>query len=253
MKPFEDLTTRGKARRLRPLAMSALERYDLDIKRIELVRNDLNGIFRVRTTSGMSYLLRICLPDHHGLATIRSEIFWLEALAREADIPVPEPIPTRDGEMVVTARAEGVPESRRCVLFSWLPGKDLHRTATTGEFEALGRLMARLHDHTDRWQPPDGFRVRTLNQVYPFGDPAGLLGEDHRENFDPDTAALIGEIERRIRDELDRMYGSGAPLVIHADLHWGNVKIYRGTLQPLDFEDLALAFPVPGHRHLALL
>lgn len=244
MKQFADLTTAGKARRLRPLAFNALTNYSFEVDRLELVRNDLNGIFRVRTTTGDSYLLRVCLPDHHTLETLESEIIWLQALEEAEGITAPAPIPTRNGEMIVTASADGVPEERRCVLFSWLPGRNLQYTPTPEGFEKLGRLMARLHDHTDRWRPPPEFRVRTYNRLYPMGDPEGLLGARLRCAFDAETAALIAGMETRIVAELERLYREYSPQVIHTDLHVGNVKSYRGRLQPLDFEDLAWGLPV---------
>ncbi len=55
---------------------------------------------------------------------------------------------------------------------------------------------------------------------------------------------MIRDFERTIADEIDRMYAGGFPQVVHADLHWGNVKVYRGRLHPLDFEDLAWAYPI---------
>src|SRR5690606_23955825 len=127
LKPFDQLTIRGKARRLRPLALSALEQYDLDVERLELVRNDLNGIFRVRTADGRSYLLRVCLPNHHTLETLQAEVAWLQALEAEPDIAAPAPIPAANGEHIVTASAPGVPEPRRCMVFSWLPGRPFQR------------------------------------------------------------------------------------------------------------------------------
>ncbi len=244
MKLFESLTVRGKARRLRPLALAALESYDIDVDRVELVRNDLNGIFRVRASDGASYMLRVCLPNHHELATIQSEALWLEALASDPDISAPRPIPARRGAAIVTASALGVPEPRHCMLFSWLPGRDLQRVASTEHFEKLGRLMARLHRHSRHWQPPESFRVRALDRLYPFGDPQGLIGPAHQDYFEPETRELIERMERAIQTELLRLYTSGQPQVVHGDLHWGNVKVYRGKLQPLDFEDLALAFPI---------
>ena len=244
MRTFDELTTLGKARRLRPLALNALAQYGFDVDRLELIRNDLNGIFRVRTTGGQSYLLRVCLPHHHDLATLESEIIWLQALAYEAAIAAPLPIPARNGQMVVTADAAGVPEERRCMLFSWLPGRNLQHAPTTEGFERLGQLMARLHDHTEDWQPPAAFRVRTYNRLYPMGAPDGLLGSMQRKRFDAETRALIEAMEARITAELERLFRASRPQVLHTDLHWGNVKSYRDRLQPLDFEDLAWGFPV---------
>jgi Ser/Thr protein kinase RdoA (MazF antagonist) len=244
VRPFNELTERGKARRLRPLASAALQRYDIDVERLELVSNDLNGIFRVRTMSSTSYLLRICLPDHHAVETIRSEAIWLDALADEPDIHAPRVIPARNGDLIVTASAAGVPEPRWCVLFSWLPGRDLLRSPSPERFADLGRLMARLHVQSRAWTPPTQFSIRTLDQLYPFGDPDGLLRAGHGSLLAPDTRRHIEDMQAAIEAELSWLYTSRAPLVVHADLHWGNVKLYRGRLQPLDFEDLAWGHPI---------
>lgn len=243
MKPYVELTTRGKARRLRPLALRALEQYDIDVVGLELVRNDLNGIFRVRAGSARSYLLRVCLPNHHSLETLQAEIAWLRALESEPGIAAPVPIPAANGAYIVTASAPGVPEPRRCMLFSWLPGRSFQRPGVPDEFELLGGLMARLHDQAERWQPPAGFSARTLDQLYPLGDPAGLLGPANRDRLDSRTQTTIAELEERIVAELELLF-TGRPQVIHGDLHHGNVKLYRGTVQPLDFEDLGWGFPV---------
>ena len=41
MKPFQNLTGRGRARRLRRLALNALKLYDLEVERLSLVTNGL--------------------------------------------------------------------------------------------------------------------------------------------------------------------------------------------------------------------
>jgi Ser/Thr protein kinase RdoA (MazF antagonist) len=244
LKPFAALTTRGKAGRLRPLAFNALQQYDINVKRLELVRNDLNGIFRVRAENGESFLLRVCLPDHHPVEALRSEATWLDALANEPHIHAPQVIPSRDGEPIVIASAEAVPGSRRCMLFSWLPGRDLQRSPSPERFADLGRLMAQLHLQSRPWTPPAEFSVRTLDQLYPFGHPGGLLGGGHGDRFTAETNEAIEKMEAAISTEIERLYASRRPQVVHADLHWGNVKLYRGRLQPLDFEDLAWAHPI---------
>lgn len=67
MKPFDDLTPCGKARRLRRVALSALAHYDLDVARVELLGLFTNTLFRVRThddPSGAprSYVIRLSAP-----------------------------------------------------------------------------------------------------------------------------------------------------------------------------------------------
>ena len=107
MKDFEELTNRGRARRLRRLALSALADYDLPIARFRLVTNSFNGIFRLDTAMGEKYIVRVCLPEERFLVEIQSEMAWLAALRRDTDLAVPEPVPTRTGALVTTATAPG--------------------------------------------------------------------------------------------------------------------------------------------------
>jgi len=115
MQAFEQLTRRGQARRLRKLALRALEQYPLDVVDVRLVGTFTNTLFRVRAAGGQSYVLRVCTPGWRTEMDLRSEATWLAALSRETDIGAPEPLAARDGAYLVEARAEGVPEARRCL------------------------------------------------------------------------------------------------------------------------------------------
>ena len=63
MKPYHALTERGQARRLRSLALNALGQYDLQVTRVSLVSNDLNGIFRLDVQGGRNTSCRVTLPE----------------------------------------------------------------------------------------------------------------------------------------------------------------------------------------------
>jgi hypothetical protein len=63
MKPSFSLTERGQALRLRSLALNALKPDDLDVRRLSLVTNSQNGIFRLDTRSGEKWILRVSLPE----------------------------------------------------------------------------------------------------------------------------------------------------------------------------------------------
>jgi hypothetical protein len=62
MNPFDLLTLRGQAGRLRRLALEAFEQYDLPVTDVRLVWMFTNTLFRVFTSGGTSYLLRVCAP-----------------------------------------------------------------------------------------------------------------------------------------------------------------------------------------------
>lgn len=244
MRPFDTLTTRGRARRLRVLASRALAAYDLDARRIRLVNNVSNCTFRVDAADGSAYALRINLPGARTAAEIRSELTWQEAVCTETDIPAPRPVRTRDGDLIVQAAVPGVPEPRLCNLSTWVPGRTLRRAVTPESFRQLGELSARLHQHGATFEPPEGFTLPRLDTVLPASRPDRLFTGQRPTGITPEAYALLQAINAAVEEELARLFQPGyRPQVIHGDLHWWNVLVYCGKLQPIDFEDCAWGFP----------
>jgi Ser/Thr protein kinase RdoA (MazF antagonist) len=235
------------------MALIALRRYDLDLKSIRLLTNETNGIFRVDTMKGEKFVLRITDPlGAHSIEEVRSEMSWLKALRQDTDLAVPEPVTTRKGEMVITIEVEHVPEPRHCALFHWSPGVDLADQLNKENMYKLGSFTALLHDHANSFIPPAGFHVRKLDKVFPYSDPnfthvepIVLFSDEHRNLFPDDRLAVYHQAARYVQEALDKLYENEHGLrVTHNDLHQWNVKVYRGKLFVLDFEDLAWGYPV---------
>lgn len=245
MKDFYELTNRGRALRLRRMALAALARYDLDVAWLRLVSNDFNGVFAVKAEDGEKYILRICLAEGgHSLAEIRSEMMWLAALRRETSLGVPRAVATRDGELVTKVEVTGVPEARYCTLFGWLPGPDLAERLTLNNVTSLGALSAHLHRHAASFIPPPDFWIRTADSAFPFGEPVILFNEAHRGLIRADRRRVFEAALARVEHTIDGLYSSGEPLrILHYDLHQWNVKLFRGQLHPFDFEDLKWGYP----------
>jgi Ser/Thr protein kinase RdoA (MazF antagonist) len=229
------------------MALAALQQYDLEVRRVRLITNDLNGIFRLDTADGERYALRVSLPgaSGHPLAEIRSEMMWLEALHRDTDLPVPRVVPARDGARVTTVEVPGVPEPRHCAVFGWVPGPDLADRLSPENLEKLGELAARLHAHAEAFVPPEGFSIPRADSVFPFGDPVVLFNPEYEPLFPPPRRQVFEQAVERIQRAIDFLYADSRGLrVLHYDLHQWNVKLYRGRLRPIDFEDLMWGYPV---------
>ena len=244
MKDYYTLTNRGRARRLRELAIVALADYDLDVSRVRLITNSFNGIFRVDTAGGEKFVLRVCRPTEteNGLARLRSEMMWLAALRRDTDVQVPEPLKTRSGEYVATIQVESVPEARHCTVFSWLPGRDINQQLNVHTMEKLGALAALLHQHALSWTPPDDFSIGKYDTPFPF-EPLIMLDDEYRAMVPPARRAFFAETIDRIQEAIQRLQSTPVR-VIHADLHRWNVKIYRGTISAFDFQEILWGWPV---------
>jgi Ser/Thr protein kinase RdoA (MazF antagonist) len=246
MKPYTALTEHGQARRLRPLALNALQQYDLQVTRLRLITNDLNGIFRVDTSRGEKYILRVTLPESgHSRDHVTAEMDWLRALARDTDLSVPRPLAAKDGSLVVEAEAPGVPQPRLCAIFSWVPGSDLAEHLTSANMSKLGELMARLHLHAQTYRPPAGLELLRFDRVFPFPEPVILFEPRFAHLFPPDRRAVFLQAIEWAQGAIDHLQASGEPMrILHNDLHQWNVRIWHGRLSPIDFEDLMWGWPV---------
>lgn len=246
MKPYSTLTVRGQARRLRSLAFNALQHYRLDVRRVRLVTNDMNGIFRVDTCGGEKYILRVTMPEGgHTLDHVVAEMDWLAALASETDLRVPRPVAAEDGSLVVEAQGPGVPEPRFCVIFSWVPGRDLVEEMKDENIANLGGLMAKLHAHAQTYSPPEDLSLLQFDRVFPFPEPVVLFDAEFVSLFSKRRREIYAKAIEWAQESINRLVASGEPMrILHGDLHQWNVRIYRGVLSPIDFEDLMLGWPV---------
>jgi Ser/Thr protein kinase RdoA (MazF antagonist) len=247
MKPFEDLTRRGKARRLRKLALNALAQYDVAVADVRLLGMYTNFLYRVRTVAGNGrgalFVLRVCTPGWRTLNDIQSEATWLQALDRDTDIGAPVPVPARSGAFAIQATAEGVPGGRHCLLTSWLPGPLLATSLTEANLSEMGLLFARLHAHGASFVPPEGFTERRMDKEYARGEDDVLFACD--EGFTPRTRDVLDRAWAAVDEAFARLYaGPAGPQVIHNDLHHENIKLHRGRLRPFDFEDTIWGYPV---------
>jgi Ser/Thr protein kinase RdoA (MazF antagonist) len=244
-KPFEQLTKRGQGRRLRSLVINALEQYDFDVSDIQLVGLFTNAIFRLRTKNGQSYIMRVCTPGWRTKTDLISEIMWLQALSNDTDIRVPEPKPTRDGDLFVESSAPGVPETRRCVVMSWVPGSQLETRLNEINLHKMGVLFAKLHDHGSRFTPSNGFTTNKMDSICARGEPDVLFSEASYDAFTANTNDILRQTDQRVKEAFAHLFSAPQGIqVIHNDLHHGNIKIYHGQLFPLDFEDTIWGYPV---------
>jgi Ser/Thr protein kinase RdoA (MazF antagonist) len=244
---FVSLTRRGQARRLRALALRALEQYDLQVTHLRLVTNDMNCVFRVETASGAKYVLWVGIGGEiaHTIGQIRSAMMWLAALRRDTDLAVPEPLPTRDGELVIEVEAPGVPEPRLVAIFSWLPGRLLADHISPAVMGQFGALVAKLHAHGAAWKLPEGFAPIRFDTPFPFAEPAVLFDEARAELVGRERQAFFRAAYDRAQAVIDRYQAEGVLMQpVHNDLHQWNLKVHHGRLAVFDFEDIALGYPV---------
>jgi len=228
----------GQVEVLRRVALTAADRFGLVVRDLALVLHAYNTTFRVETDDGRRLALRVNTNSKSTPAHIAAQQAWLHALATETELRVPDPLAAPGGgwDVAVDCPQWGAP--LRTTVASWLDGDDVGQ-CDEEQAHALGRTMAALHDHAEGFVLPQGARL-TL-----FDEP---LCHDHSllEGSVPMPAAhaeVVTESLARCRRLFDEVFAGQRPIVLHADLHGGNLKWHEGRLAVFDLDDAGLGVP----------
>lgn len=206
---------------------------------LRLIRDRENHVFEIVTPQGRA-ALRLHRAGYQSPAAIRSELWWCAELAR-AGLPVPAALPARDGALLVA-----LSDGRHASVIAWMKGEALGEAARPDTrplpvvldlYHALGALLARVHQATDRLTlPPDFTRPRW--------DRDGLVGENPlwgRFWEHPAASADQRGILIRARDALrERLTGKIG--LIHADVLRENVLVNGRSVSLIDFDDSGFGF-----------
>ena len=232
---------------MRSLAVKALAEYDLHILWIKFLADDTNISFKIRSVDGANYVLRIYSDEETTLTENQAEVFWLRALKRDTDLNCTEPVPRVDGESITLASVPGVPGGRRCILFTWVPGRVLENSLNTQNYYKLGVTMAKLHDHAESLKPlPESIQPKKWDRAFYYPDEPVVHNDPAYKHLFSDQQIEIIDQAIAIADvEFARLYADQeGQILIHGDLHYWNVNLYRGELYIMDFEDVMLGYPV---------
>lgn len=240
--PYDQLSRGSRLRRLRKLAEAALAQYDLPDAQISFLQEADNLLYRVASPTQGQFLLRIHELTRHTEPEIRSELLWLEALRREAHLPVPEPILTLNGAPVCQISVDSVPEPRRCVLLRWIPGQRKRVRLGTTDLSLMGAYMARLHQHAEQWTPPMGF-VRPRWDWEHLTGASALIWSAGANVYREDELQIFAAAAQRIKATLQGL-GNGSDVfgIIHSDLNPSNFIFWGGTACAIDFEECAWGY-----------
>lgn len=228
------LTWRGFQRAQHRLALEMLGEYGIQPEHFRLVSSSTNFIYSL-SHKGERLILRLAFPGWRTFENARAEAAWLDALARDTDIPVPKLIPTSDGSPVCRNG------DRHAVLMTRLPGMLLSRRLTEANLRLMGELFAKLHLHAAAWQRPAEFPAQIFSRFLSRGEPEALFAENRLGDYDPRDLSRI----RAAAERVNAHYAALDPAdlrVIHCDLWHDNIKLHRGVLAPFDFEDTILGY-----------
>lgn len=240
MNDFVTLNRAGQVRRLLPIARAALAHYGLPDAQLSLLHHAENTTFRVDTIATRA-VLRLQRPGRHTPAELRSELTWLTALAADG---LPVPLPVTD-EVLILDDA-GVPEPRLCALVGWIEGRFLRAGLRQAHLQQVGRMIAQLHAHAERFVPPAGFVrgsvVHVSDVVRDETAPLGAtvqqyVGELLAEVGQQSVAGLVQQVIADAALVCEELAGRGQVGLIHGDLHHGNYLFQGQKPFAIDFDD----------------
>lgn len=236
-KQYDNLTDS----QLNLMAQQALACYPDPLQgQLSLLCRSENATFLLRA-AGQRYALRLHRGDYHQKADIVSELHWLDAL-RETGIMVPEAVPDKEGEQVLTLRLPDGSE-RYVVLFHWIEGEMPTTDVDPRAFQQLGQITARLHQQSKQWQKPAGFQ-RIIWDHHTMTSAESHWGRwQDAPNLNPADHGVVEQAIAQVGAAMAQ-FGKGSDRygLIHADLRLTNLLLHKGETRVIDFDDCGLGW-----------
>lgn len=230
------------------IVRAALQAYPIVSTTITFLRHNENMAFRVVDgQTSETYLLRVHVPlteafqgERQQPEMIASELCWLEALANETELVLQRPVRTKNGELV--ALVEGYQEEIPCSLLHWLEGEPFPDIPSTVQAARLGMVVATLHTHARTWTIPEAFTRPTYDLVFherqinklASGVDMGVIREKDFATIQRTLARVLAVLSQ----------AQESLLLIHADLHRGNLLADGDAVYPIDFSLSGFGLPL---------
>ena len=223
------------------IAHDALKFYPLSVKEVTLINNEYNATFKIVATDSQQFALRVNINSPRTVQNLKAEVSWVNHLHKDGRVKVAKPIETTKGDLFVSIRHEYLVRDLHCVLYSWLPGSELEDEPELIQLKALGEAMAQMHVVAREFQLPADSNLPELDDVMWWTEDF-LLSE--KSVLDQESKELISQTLKVIGTHIKSLYAGATPIVIHADLHGGNVLWNVDLLSVLDFDDAGIGLPV---------
>ena len=226
------------------IAGRALAEYELGEHIRTFIQHSDNVTFKVEGPGGDAYLLRIHVPVSsamgvHGAdpAMVRSELQWLDALSRDTDLVLPEPVRNQAGALVTAVAGGDGSAPVNCTLMRWVEGQPYHRDLESEQTaRSIGQTIATLHNHASQWMVPQGF-TRPKRDIAYFESALATvkLARDDGRISQADWAQLehaTGLVVEMLgaMEEDPQTHG-----IMHADTHKGNMLLDGDQIRLIDF------------------
>ena len=226
---------------LESFSFQILSKYPIDVKSAVSINYEYNATLRIETNSGELFALRINTNSPRTPENLKAEIAWVRHLAVDGRVKVPQPIKNLQGDFHTSILHEISGRMFHCVLYSWIEGNELEDEPTEEQLIALGAAMATMHLIAQHFTLPPGAALPRFDDALWWTEDF-LLSE--KSLLDTDAKSLISQALAAIKTGVDKLYVDSKPILIHADMHGGNVLWHKGSLSVIDFDDSGFGLPL---------
>lgn len=220
--------------RARKVALSAIQKYNLEWDNIQFIQLSDTITYKIETSTDNNYLLRIH-SDRLSREEIRSELLLLQALNKSKDLNVPEGMANCDGIYVLDIETETGYRRPYITMMRWIEGEKAAGEFTDSQAYNMGVLMSRLHEAAKDFNPPSDF-VRPTWGVESFKREMAKLERYYERFLSEEGWKLYQDAAEKVVSQLTTMLPSEHNYgLIHADLHTGNMVFRDNQPYPIDF------------------
>ena len=239
--PFFDQPEELVIKELEAFSHQILSRYPIEVKSAVSINYEYNATLKVEATDGGQFALRINTNSPRTPENLRAEIAFVRFLAEDGRVKVPHPIENTEGDFYTSIHHEASGRVFHCVLYSWILGEELEDEPTDEQLKALGAAMATMHLAAQGFKLPHGSVLPTFDD--PLWWTEDFLVSD-KSVLDAEAKELITQALSAIKSGVTKFYADATPMLIHADMHVGNVLWHEGSLSVIDFDDCGLGLPI---------
>ncbi len=220
--------------RARKVALSAIQRYDLEWDSIKFIQLSDTITYKIETSTDNNYLLRIH-SDRLSREEIRSELLLLQALNKSNNLNVPEGIASCDGNYLLEIETEIGYRRPYVTMMRWIEGEHETGEFTDSQAYNMGVLMGRIHAAANDFNSPSDF-VRPTWGVDSFKRAVAKLERYYEHFLSEEGWKLYQNAAEKVVSQLTTMHPSELNYgLIHADLHTGNIVFKDNQPYPIDF------------------
>lgn len=204
-----------------------------------LINVSENATYLVEAAHGFRAILRVHRENYHTRRAIECELEWIAALGASGTVKVPNHYPGKDEKAVQEARIDGLAGPRFMVLFHFVAGSAPNESGDLiPEFEELGAIAARTHNHSSAWARTANFERLTWDLEQIFGENPTWGNWRDAPGVTGTVKSALEVVEATIKSRLEAFgrspdrYG-----LIHADMRLANLLIDGDGTRLIDFDD----------------